>query len=104
MNLASWQARSASAAAADEAVSQAREHWTRVLAAADLSWSTHSSVSQVVTVIAEELERLVGGLHAIREGGGHLGLPPNPDAGLDLTGALAILELLKDLEDAAEAR
>ncbi|WP_158835171.1 hypothetical protein [Streptomyces sp. NRRL S-350] len=104
MNLASWQARSASAAAADEAVSQAREHWTRVLTTAGLSWSAPSSVSQVVTVVAEELERLVGGLHAIREGGGPLGLPPNPDAGLDLTGALAVLELLKDLEDVAKAR
>lgn len=79
---------------------QARRHWERVFSAAGVDLGGDDTVS-VVRLVTKELERLVGGLLAIREGRGE-DLPPNPTAGVDLTSAVEITGVLHDLVHAAE--
>jgi hypothetical protein len=56
----------------------------------------------VTRVIASELERLVGGLSFLREGGGPRNLPPNPQVGMDAVSAAECAGLLRELAAAAE--
>jgi hypothetical protein len=78
---------------------QASRHWASVFGAAGLELSSPKT-GAVVTLVTKELERLVGGLLVIREGRGD-SLPANPDAGVDLTSAVEISSVLRDLAHAA---
>jgi hypothetical protein len=79
---------------------KALQHWTRVFHAAGVNLGAPESAA-VIAVVVKELERLVGGLQILREGREGT-LPPNPNAGLDLTSAVEMTGLLRDLGDAAE--
>jgi hypothetical protein len=78
---------------------QASRHWAAVFAAAGLDLSSPKTAA-VVSLVTKELERLVGGLLVIREGRGD-SLPANPDAGVDLTSAVEVSSVLRDLTHAA---
>jgi hypothetical protein len=80
---------------------QASRHWGQVFAAAGVELGARNTAA-VISLAVAELERLVGGLLVIREGRGE-SLPANPDAGVDLTSAVEITGVLRDLAHAAEA-
>lgn len=84
-----------------ELAEHARRHWARVFAAAGVDMSSPESAA-VVRVVTAELERLVGGLLALREG--REGLPADPEAGVDLTSAVEITGVLRDLARMAQAQ
>lgn len=78
---------------------QADRHWAAIFDAAGLDLGA-AETAAVVDLVARELERLVGGLLVIREGRGDA-LPANPDAGVDLTSAVEVRSVLRDLAQAA---
>jgi hypothetical protein len=80
---------------------QASRHWGQVFDAAGIDLGARNTAA-VISLAVKELERLVGGLLVIREGRGE-SLPANPDAGVDLTSAVEITGVLRDLAHAAEA-
>lgn len=80
---------------------QANKHWAQVFAAANIDLGARNTAA-VVGLVTREFERLVGGLLVIREGRGD-SLPANPSAGVDLTSAVEITGLLRDLARAAQA-
>lgn len=83
----------------EELQEQASRHWAAVFGAAGLEL-TSPETAAVVQLVTKELERLVGGLLVIREGRGD-SLPANPDAGVDLTSAVEIASVLRDLRHSA---
>lgn len=76
---------------------QATQHWRGVFTKAGLTFDSPET-AKVVPVIAAELERLVGGLLVLREGRGDL--PADPNAGVDLTSAVEVTGILRDLSRA----
>lgn len=78
---------------------QASRHWAAAFGAAGLDLGSPKAAA-VVALVTKELERLVGGLLVIREGRGD-SLPANPDAGVDLTSAVEVSSVLRDLAHAA---
>jgi hypothetical protein len=87
---------------AEEAVEFAASYWDGVFAAAGLDFVTPVPASVVVPLITAELERLVGGLMTVRDGGGPRNLPPNPGAGMDAVSAMECAALLRELCAVAE--
>ncbi|MFF1284356.1 hypothetical protein ACFVY4_26890 [Streptomyces sp. NPDC058299] len=79
---------------------QARRHWETVFTAARIDLGSPQTAA-VIGVVAKELERIVSGLLVIREGRGDA-LPANPDAGVDLTGAVEVTGVLRDLANVVE--
>jgi hypothetical protein len=79
---------------------QASRHWAQVFAAAGVDLGARNTAA-VISLVTKELERLVGGLLVIREGRGE-SLPANPAAGVDLTSAMEIAGVLRDLAHAAD--
>lgn len=86
---------------AEEDLEHAVAHWESVFAAAGLDFATPQPASVVVPLVAAELERLVGGLMFVREGGGPRNLPANPDAGIDSLSAMECAALLRELSAVA---
>ncbi|MFF3639387.1 hypothetical protein [Streptomyces sp. NPDC002250] len=58
----------------------------------------------MLPAIVAELERLVGGLTVVREGGGPRNLPPKPGAGMDAVSAMERAAMLRELCAVAERR
>lgn len=86
-------------ASEEQLVEAARRHWAGVFQASGVDMASPESAA-VVRVITRELERLVGGLLTVREG--REGLPANPEAGVDLTSAVEITGILRDLAQMAQ--
>jgi hypothetical protein len=82
---------------AEDGLEYAASHWDGVFGAAGLDFTTPVPPADMVPVITAELERLLGGLVTIREGGGPMDLPPNPEAGMDVLSAMECAGLLRDL-------
>jgi hypothetical protein len=78
----------------------ARRYWTSVFASAGLDLAS-PHVADVTTVLTSNLDRLVTGFLSVRQGEGDR--PPNPEAGLDETGALEMRGALRDLTSAVES-
>ncbi|MEU1036960.1 hypothetical protein ABZ402_52065 [Streptomyces mirabilis] len=87
--------------AGDEA-SLAAAYWESVFAVAGLDLITPQPPAMVTRVIASELERLVGGLVFLREGGRPRDLSPNPQVGMDAVSAAECAGLLQELRAAVE--
>ncbi|MEU2426978.1 hypothetical protein ABZ619_39200 [Streptomyces sp. NPDC007851] len=77
----------------------ARKYWTQVFAAAGLDLAA-PHVSAVATVLVEKLDRIILGFLSVRQGQGDR--PPNPEAGLDETGAIEMRGALRDLMSAVD--
>lgn len=77
----------------------ARRYWLQVFTSAGLDLAA-PHVADVTTVLAVNLDRLVTGFLSVREGAGDR--PPNPEAGLDETGAMEMRGALRDLMSAVE--
>jgi hypothetical protein len=82
---------------AEDGLNYAAAHWEATLGAAGLDFTTPVAPAEMVPVIAAELERLLGGLVTIREGGGPMELQPNAEAGMDALSAMECAGLLRDL-------
>lgn len=80
---------------------QAVQHWATVFEKVGLRLDGPEA-AQVVPLITTELERLVGGLLVLREGRGEQ-LPPDPNAGVDITSAVEVTGILRDLARAVDA-
>ncbi|MHB9861897.1 hypothetical protein [Streptomyces sp. YIM S03343] len=85
----------------NDLVLQAYRHWVGVFDTAGIALGG-AETRAVIRLVTKELERLVSGLVVLREGHGDR-LPPNPDAGVDLTSAVEITGILRDLASASEA-
>ncbi|MEW2302054.1 hypothetical protein AB0958_19110 [Streptomyces sp. NPDC006655] len=77
----------------------ARKYWTQVFAGAGLDLAA-PHVSTITSVLVEHLDRIVLGFRSVREGQGDR--PPNPEAGLDETGAIEMRGALRDLMSAVD--
>lgn len=88
---------------ADEHLRAAADHWERVLAAAGLDFTTPHPPGAVLKLVTAELERLVGGLLFVREGGGPKNLTANPEAGMDPVSAMECVALLRELGAVAQS-
>jgi hypothetical protein len=95
-------ARAASSTNADEQAEFAATHWENVLRSGGLLMEEPVPPGAVLEVVAAELERLFTGGLFRRVGGGPRDLPPNPDAGMDLTSVLEATSVLREMGQARE--
>lgn len=85
---------------ATEGAIQAAKHWRAALRAAGMDFDIPAPPGDVMRAIAAEMERIVGALVYVREGGGPHGLPPNPGIGVDLTSAREYIGVLREMGQA----
>jgi hypothetical protein len=78
----------------------AARHWGSVFKEAGIEVGDPKTAA-VVAVVTQALDRLVGGLLVIREG--REDLPANPEAGFDLTSAVEMSGVLRDLKAFVES-
>ncbi|WP_128378494.1 hypothetical protein [Streptomyces cavernae] len=80
--------------------SQAAEFWKSVFAEYGLSLDDSAPIEDVLKIVAQRMEAMVTGLLYLREGGGPRGLAPDPEAGIDYTGATEVVGLLREMKAA----
>lgn len=76
---------------------QAAEFWRTAFAEHGLSLDDSAPIEDVLKIAAQRLEAMVTGLLYLREGGGPRELPPNEETGIDYTGAIEMVGLLREM-------
>jgi hypothetical protein len=79
---------------------RAAEFWQSVFAESHLRLDASAPVEDVLKIVAERMEAMVTGLLYLREGGGPRQLAPDPQAGIDYTGATEVIGLLREMRSA----
>lgn len=81
---------------------QATQFWQSVFAEQGLSLDDCAPVEDVLKIVAGRMEAMITGLLYLREGGGPRDLAPDPEAGIDYTGATEVVGLLREMSAAPE--